>query len=389
MNGTSMSSPNAAGCIALIVSAAKDSNIAVTPTRVRRAVEQSAAVCKDVHVLGQGNGLIQVCNAWEYLQGLSADPYADLPITIKINSERFTRGIYLRQPVETSIATNYAVTLAPQFREDATTDSQFQFEMRLRLVATSSWVKCPSNVLLLQDGKTFNVFVDPRSLPMGVNVEFIEVYNESLPSNHALILKIPITVVKPEAVEVGQQSFDMGNITLRSGDRYRRFFAPPHGCTFVDIHVKDLRPRATLCMNASVSDSEIAASPSKTAGTPAPGSDGRPSPGRNGCTDNGPRTIALHAVQLFMGTPYRDNEHDKYLTLQPSSEFVTSWAVAEEVTMEVVLAPLWNSIGDSEFSAVVYFRGVVPVPRNISLTGGEVGFPFQYLMFGIILCYYC
>lgn len=62
MNGTSMSSPCAAGGVALIVSALKQLGQAVTPARVRRAIENTA---HEVHTspldtLAYGRGLMQV-----------------------------------------------------------------------------------------------------------------------------------------------------------------------------------------------------------------------------------------------------------------------------------------------------------------------------------------
>lgn len=62
MNGTSMSSPCAAGGVALVVSALKQAGHAVTPARVRRAIENTA---KQIHTspldtLAYGRGLMQV-----------------------------------------------------------------------------------------------------------------------------------------------------------------------------------------------------------------------------------------------------------------------------------------------------------------------------------------
>lgn len=64
MNGTSMSSPCAAGGVALIVSALKQLGQPVTPARVRRAIENTA---REVHTspldtLAYGRGLMQVCH---------------------------------------------------------------------------------------------------------------------------------------------------------------------------------------------------------------------------------------------------------------------------------------------------------------------------------------
>jgi hypothetical protein len=53
MNGTSMSSPNAAGCIALLLSAALTQDIKISSMNMKRIVENSAKMIIDVDVLGQ------------------------------------------------------------------------------------------------------------------------------------------------------------------------------------------------------------------------------------------------------------------------------------------------------------------------------------------------
>lgn len=63
MNGTSMSSPNAAGCISVLISALKNSNIPYTPYRVKRAIVNTS---KDVND-PMNVGMIQVEKAWEHL----------------------------------------------------------------------------------------------------------------------------------------------------------------------------------------------------------------------------------------------------------------------------------------------------------------------------------
>ena len=71
MNGTSMSSPNASGCIALLLSAVIGSGLADTyrtPAYIRRIVENSALRIAHVDVLGQGHGLLQVFAAWKAVQ---------------------------------------------------------------------------------------------------------------------------------------------------------------------------------------------------------------------------------------------------------------------------------------------------------------------------------
>ena len=77
MNGTSMSSPNAAGCIALIVSALKQGghDALATTQRIRRAVEATALAVDGIEPWALGRGLIQVEAAHAYVEvELSVDP---------------------------------------------------------------------------------------------------------------------------------------------------------------------------------------------------------------------------------------------------------------------------------------------------------------------------
>ena len=77
MNGTSMSSPNAAGCIALIVSALKQGghDALATTQRIRRAIEATALAVDGIEPWALGRGLIQVEAAHAYVEEeLSVDP---------------------------------------------------------------------------------------------------------------------------------------------------------------------------------------------------------------------------------------------------------------------------------------------------------------------------
>ncbi|MEV0330801.1 S8 family serine peptidase [Micromonospora echinospora] len=68
MNGTSMSSPQAAGAAALLLSAAKQSGISVTPAELRNAIYSSADFHSNVDVIAQGRGQLNVQEAWKYLR---------------------------------------------------------------------------------------------------------------------------------------------------------------------------------------------------------------------------------------------------------------------------------------------------------------------------------
>ncbi|MEU7607272.1 S8 family serine peptidase, partial [Streptomyces sp. NPDC041003] len=68
LQGTSMSSPQAAGASALLISAAKQQNIKLTPASLRVALTSTAKKIDDVPAHAQGSGLINVPGAWESIQ---------------------------------------------------------------------------------------------------------------------------------------------------------------------------------------------------------------------------------------------------------------------------------------------------------------------------------
>ena len=94
MNGTSMSSPNAAGCVALLLSAAKAEGIKVTPARLKRALMNCAENLNGLSNLQQGSGMINVEKTWEYLKQFKDDSYSDVSGIDRVLSWIITRSTY-------------------------------------------------------------------------------------------------------------------------------------------------------------------------------------------------------------------------------------------------------------------------------------------------------
>ena len=271
MNGTSMSSPNACGCIALLLSAALQSGMKVSTAAVRRAVENGARLVPDVHVLGQGNGLIQIENSWEIYKQLQGTRWAGVHYKINVNGDRFKRGIYLRGSVETSVIDTFKVSVNPAFKEESSPEDKIEYEVRLELESTQSWVQCPSNMLLVKSDKAFSTAVDPTQLGVGVHVAFVKAYEQGK-RELGFLFQVPIVVAKPHVVQKGVTEMDLGVIDFCETDRHRNFIVPPSGCSFIDMIVKDARPYGIKAEDAS------------------------------------PRVVVVHTVQLFPGVPYRDFE---------------------------------------------------------------------------------
>ncbi|WP_326671479.1 S8 family serine peptidase [Streptomyces sp. NBC_01257] len=81
-NGTSMASPQVAGDVALLLSAARRSGTKVTPTALRSALTSSATFLADQPAYAQGAGLINVPKAWKLLaKGAEPTSYTvDAPV---------------------------------------------------------------------------------------------------------------------------------------------------------------------------------------------------------------------------------------------------------------------------------------------------------------------
>ena len=89
MNGTSMSSPNACGAIALLLSEAMSSAssfvIPITPHRIRRAIENTAEVVDGVEAFALGHGLLQVEPALQHLHKYAHDPVQDIRFQVNLS----------------------------------------------------------------------------------------------------------------------------------------------------------------------------------------------------------------------------------------------------------------------------------------------------------------
>jgi hypothetical protein len=103
-NGTSMASPQAAGAASLLLSAAYDRGVPVTPRQLRDAMFSSARFVPGVEAVAQGNGQVDVPRAWGLVrQALRTRAYTtDAPVCTPL-SDLLARpgrgtGVYNRCP---------------------------------------------------------------------------------------------------------------------------------------------------------------------------------------------------------------------------------------------------------------------------------------------------
>ena len=264
MHGTSMSSPNACGLFSVLLSACKQRGIAYTPHRIRKAIENTAKFQPMLEPLTQGAGLLQVADAFDYLE--QHRDCTDLDIAYRVNVSG-GRGVYLREPEQTCKSQDAAVTIEPQFFEledvtkvdepTAETDtadveradkakdkkvseteadadhtnlhseavstamsasyqlnqSKVAFQLRVALVNPApAWIDCPSHLMLVHGGRSFTITVHPQRLPPGVHHAQLLGMDSTAPERGPLF-RVPITVLvadRPQTSDSEMEQLELG-----------------------------------------------------------------------------------------------------------------------------------------------------------------------------------
>jgi tripeptidyl-peptidase-2 len=202
MNGTSMASPHACGCVALLLSACKQEGIPISPSRIQRALENSAKPMPNLTCLQQGWGMIQVDQAYEHLKATKDIAEQDIHFEVVIdNRSGNPRGIYLRQPNESLQKQTFSIRVNPNFRrvdkiDEGSQRSRIKFEMQFAITSTASWINAPDHFMLMHNGRSFKISVDPTKLPHGVHTAKVCGSDAEHPER-GVMWSVPITVVKP------------------------------------------------------------------------------------------------------------------------------------------------------------------------------------------------
>ncbi|XP_071839220.1 tripeptidyl-peptidase 2-like isoform X2 [Apostichopus japonicus] len=322
MNGTSMSSPNACGGIALVLSGLKANGLPYTPYSIRRALENTALFLDQIEPHGQGHGLIQIHKAYEYLTEHWDCPAKNLRFKVSTDGNR---GIYLRDYAQLSKPHEKNVNIEPIFAENTDPNEKISFNLHINLVCDVSWVSCPTHLELMNSSRCITVKLDPRGLREGVHYTQICGYDIEKPEKGPLF-RLPITVIKPHQIS-GADCFTYKSEVreFKAGHIQRHFVLVPHGATWVEITVNS----------------------------------------RDG---DCPSKFVVHAVQIQPQSAYRKHEHYKFLTIPPEGSVVyPPFAVISGTTLEVAVAQWWASLAVSYVSVTMTFHGLKPSQSNIQL----------------------
>jgi len=336
MNGTSMSSPNCCGGIALILSALKAQGIAHTPAGVRRAIENSAAQVAGIEPWALGTGLLQVPAAHTLLTTQLDSPAANITINATIPARNGARGLYLRDPAHTESITSVNVFAAPSFHVDCNNEDKVNFEVHVSLKSSAPWCVVPDFLVLNASGKGFDLVVDPATLPEG-EASFCEVrgYDSKNPQLGP-IFRFPVTAIKPKKLvspsgAPGEFAMRLPERTYVPGTIDRHFIAVPEGATWAEITFKTREVE-------------------------------------------GSHMLVLHALQVLPSsapTGRNQTEIERYIRLKPFHTVTEKVACVGGVTVELCLCKWWASLDSVIVDVDIVFHGLQVSSTSLFIGGNE------------------
>lgn len=335
-NGTSMSSPNACGSIALLLSGMKKEKIPITAARVYKAVRATA---KDVND-DLGIPFIQVDKAWDYIVAHKDLPDQDAEFRVAVTGagkpvghrSENKRGIYLRDAHQVNRVNQFTVTVKPTFRDFGEGEQAYNLQLPVSLVPTESWVHAPEFIFLGGNGRSFEVRVDTTRLEPGLHTANIRGYDSEKPGRH--LFDIPVTVTKP--IPSSGPSVQIHKVKLSKGKVDRHFISVPEGATWAELKLR-------------------------SANHEVPGTSVR---------------LWVHAVQLELQRRLPDVESASVLALHENETISKKFKVKGGLTMEVCLAQFFTNASAFDLDVDVEFHGIT-VSRlvggrdELTIIGGE------------------
>ncbi|WP_172383880.1 S8 family serine peptidase [Streptomyces sp. MNP-20] len=202
LNGTSMSSPQAAGSAALLLSAAKQQRIDLTPAKLRTALTSTADRIPGVQAYAQGTGRMDVVGAWDAIKsGAKAHEYTvKAPVDTALDQElkKPGTGLYDREGgLKAGEKKTYKVTLTRTTGPRGPVRHELKFannhEKTFRLVG-------PSEILLTRD-KPVTVKVEAAPRSAGVSSARLTVNDKRTPGiDHQIMTTVVVSkeLAKPK-----------------------------------------------------------------------------------------------------------------------------------------------------------------------------------------------
>ncbi|GAA2257140.1 serine protease [Streptomyces ruber] len=237
LQGTSMASPQAAGAMALLLSAAKQKDIDLTPAKLRTAVTSTADHISGVQAYEEGVGVLNVVDAWKSIRkGATAHEYTvkapvDTAIDYALKTPGFGTGLYDREGgLEAGQQKTYDVTVT------RTTGSErpVRHELHLENNSGKTFRIVGDDVVSLPLNKPVTVKIAAKPRSAGLHSAILEVDD---PRTEGIDKQVMNTVVVSEPL---QHTFSAKGKVERN-DPTSYFVTVPEGAKTLEVAIGGLR----------------------------------------------------------------------------------------------------------------------------------------------------
>ncbi|MBN0046342.1 S8 family serine peptidase [Streptomyces actuosus] len=241
LQGTSMASPQAAGATALLLSAAKQKGLDLTPAALRTALTSTADHIRGVQAYEEGAGLINIVDAWKAItkadrKGTSAHTYTikapvDTAIDQFLKTPGYGTGIYDRESgLKVGQKKTYEVTIT----RTSGPDKAIRHELHLENNAARTFRIVGSDEVNLPLNKPVTVKIQAHPRSVGVKSAILEVDDPKTVGTDHLVLN---TVIVSTPVDYTFSA--SGKIQRNSSRSY--FVTVPEGASSLEVAMSGLK----------------------------------------------------------------------------------------------------------------------------------------------------
>ncbi|MGW2957988.1 S8 family serine peptidase [Streptomyces sp. NPDC001220] len=240
LQGTSMASPQAAGASALLLSAAKEKGISLSPADLRTALTSTAHHIKDVQAYEEGAGRIDIVDAWDAIRdhatahGYTVKAPVDTAIDYALKTPGYGTGLYDREGgLKAGQKKTYDVTITRTSGADKAVRHELHFENNAGhtfKILGSDEVKLPLN-------QPVTVKVQARAKSSGIKSAILEVDD---PKTEGVDKQILTTVVVSAPVDYTWAT--SGSVQRNSSTSY--FVTVPEGAKSLEVAISGLAAKS-------------------------------------------------------------------------------------------------------------------------------------------------
>ncbi|MEV1063479.1 S8 family serine peptidase [Streptomyces sp. NPDC050263] len=240
LQGTSMASPQAAGASALLLSAAKQQKVALTPATLRTALTSTAHHIKGLQAYEEGAGAIDIVDAWKSIKkGATAHDYTvkapvDTALDQALKTPGFGTGIYDREGgLKAGQKKTYDVTIT----RTSGADKAIRHELHLENNAAHTFKILGSDEVKLSLNKPVTVRIQANPKAAGIASAILEVDD---PKTEGLDKQILNTVVVSTPVK---HTFHVSN-TVQRNSFQSYFLTVPEGAKSLEVAIGGLKDKS-------------------------------------------------------------------------------------------------------------------------------------------------